>query len=214
MANLNATRRQLLGSASALLGVALFAQSANAQPALSESTNTSPSNSKAKVRVSQNGWPIADSSALGNELQEVRIGGTSERIVLRIGDPTTLLVDLAERLNQEVVETHSDDLRGWAPENSSPASGPHSNLLSGTAIQIRPGAATDAYTYAEQAAIREILKSYNGALSWGGDLVAVDQSLFFLSPRSGERNHFSIARGIRANSEGRVPANPGENDKR
>lgn len=186
------TRRFFLKTAS--LTSATFGTVALGRPASADEdrrrAKTASKGFKKAVR-SQNGWTVQPAMD-GFGLIQVRTPlGVSGDVLVRVGEPESILLDLIRRVHYYISEIQPDELSGWYWSSDVKLNTPESNFLSGTAIRIRPGARVDAYTSAEEQVLRTILQTYDGLIGWGGDFPNPDQSVFYLvdSPRHNRAWH-------------------------
>ncbi|WP_441251739.1 hypothetical protein [Kitasatospora sp. McL0602] len=190
------TRRAVLAGAAvagaAVAASALLPGTASAVTAASESEGR-------KAPVSANGWPV---EAAANHVSTVwtrPVAGTGLTVELRIGDVEAILVYLARRFHYEVEQLQVGDLAGWRELGALRADLPESNLASGTAVRIRPGAAAKGGLFASQElALREILAACEGVVRWGGDDSRVDESLFYVDAGPDDERVRRLADRLRA----------------
>lgn len=170
-------RRSLLLGAS-LVGVTAaqmaFTAKARAQPPSSLS-------SAAGQVVSLNGWPLQERANDVSTVWTRPVSGTGIAIPLALGTPQTLLHHVVRRVHYEIEALREGDLTGWRPLGATSRRSPASNISSGTAVRIRPGARTDAYFPFQEEVLRDILLDTDGAVRWGGDDDERDDSLFYLN---------------------------------
>lgn len=142
-----------------------------------------------RIPVSQNGWQIQNQANKVSTVWTRSVSGTGLRVDIRIGLPELLLLHIARRFHYEVQELRAGDLQGWSRIGRTPLTSPASNLSSGTALRIVPGARSSGSYFPQQVrTIRDIVADCAGAVRWGGDDDAVDESLYYLAagPDSGE----------------------------
>jgi hypothetical protein len=143
----------------------------------------------AKIPLSQNGWQIQNQANHVSTVWTRSVSGTGLRVDIRIGLPELLLLHIARRFHYEVQELRAGDLQGWSRIGRTPLTSPASNLSSGTALRIIPGARSRGSYFPQQVqAIRDIVADCAGTVRWGGDDDAVDESLYYLTagPNSAE----------------------------
>lgn len=131
-------------------------------------------------QFSENGWTIEGSCSPDGYIQKRRVGGTGISIFIRIGDAEEALLYVVREINYRIKEIEPGELSGWRPWVDSMARTVYSNLASGTALQVRPGARIDAYNSSEVSILRQILSDGGGLVGWGGDLPRRDESFFYL----------------------------------
>jgi len=121
--------------------------------------------------TSQNGYPA-------NNIATTRvwtIPGTTRKLRLRSDDCGFLLVNLAAWFDKNIedIEGGTYDDWGYAERKIRGSSTTLSNHASGTAIDLNsvqhPLGAVNTFTNAQEAAIRQHLKLYEGVIRWGGD---------------------------------------------
>lgn len=121
--------------------------------------------------TSQNGYSANDRTRIAS----YTIPGTSERVALRKGDCSVVLLDLAGFIHDQVVdiETRTLDEWGYAERTIRGSSTTLSNHASGTAIDIdaqkHPLGVEGTWTAAQRRKIHDRLKLYNGVVRWGED---------------------------------------------
>ncbi|MFD9287019.1 hypothetical protein ACFWBV_01625 [Streptomyces sp. NPDC060030] len=134
-----------------------------------------------KAPVSPNGWPIEKEANHVSTVWTRRVAGTGLEVELRIGDVEAVLIHVIRRFHYEVEQLHTVDLAGWRQAGTLRKGLPESNLASGTAVRIRPGAAAKGGLFPQQEIVlRDILADCEGVVRWGGDDSEVDESLFYI----------------------------------
>lgn len=126
---------------------------------------------------SANGWSIGAPSAT------FRIEGTNHDVTLAIGLTATILLHAARRFNYELDTLRTGDVSGLSTDRDV-LSPERSNILSGTAILIRP----DSFPYGtsgnlfpdEIVVLEDIVAETGGVLAWGGHLHTPDQGLLYI----------------------------------
>ncbi|MEE1939620.1 hypothetical protein V1L54_09350 [Streptomyces sp. TRM 70361] len=135
-----------------------------------------------KRPVSANGWEIEDRADHISTVWTRPVSGTGLETALRIGDVEAVLVHVIRRFHYEVERINTIDLAGWRKLGGTSRKRPESNLSSGTAVRIRPGAgAEDSYFPQQVLTIRDILADCEGTVRWGGDDEDVDESLYYVA---------------------------------
>ncbi|MFB6552614.1 hypothetical protein [Streptomyces sp. NPDC056405] len=136
----------------------------------------------AKIPLSQNGWEIQTQANHVSTVWSRSVSGAGLRVDVRIGLPELLLLHIARRFHYEVRELRADGVRGWSRIGRTPLTSPASNLSSGTALRIVPGARAQGSYFPQQVrTIREIVGDCAGTVRWGGDDDSVDESLYYLA---------------------------------
>ncbi|MGL5865505.1 MAG: hypothetical protein ACRCYX_06460 [Dermatophilaceae bacterium] len=128
--------------------------------------------------ASANGWQIGGPGA------EHRIEGTDLTVVLATGAPAAVLLHAVRRVGYELGELRPGDVVGLVTDRRV-ASAERSNLLSGTAIHLRPGSfprGTDGNLFPPEVVVLEdIVAEADGVLGWGGHLDVPDQGLLYVT---------------------------------
>ncbi|WP_316250117.1 hypothetical protein [Micromonospora chalcea] len=110
------------------------------------------------------------------------VAGTGLTVPVWIGDVEAILLHLVRRFHYEIEKVQWFDLTGWCDISQLRRRAPESNLASGTAIRIRPGARAKGGLFPlQELALRDILADCEGAVRWGGDDRDVDESLFYIA---------------------------------
>lgn len=131
--------------------------------------------------TSLNGWIVEDHINRVSTVWTRSVAGTGLKFDVRIGDVEEILLHLIRRFHYEVDEIPQGQLVGWTPLERLKKNLPESNLASGTAVRIRPGAhAKGGFFPLQEAALRDILADCKGVVRWGGDDARVDESLFYI----------------------------------
>ncbi|MGL5930931.1 MAG: hypothetical protein ACRCY8_18515 [Dermatophilaceae bacterium] len=163
------SRRLLLGGVGA---VALAAA-----PPATAATPTAPPSRWAGA-TSANGWRIGGPSV------EHRIEGTDLTVVLTTGDPAAVLLHAVRRVGYELDELRPGDVVGLVTDRRV-ASAERSNLLSGTAVHLRPGSfprGTSGNLFQHEVVVLEdVVAEAGGVLGWGGHLDVPDQGLLYVT---------------------------------
>jgi hypothetical protein len=107
------------------------------------------------------------------------VSGTGLEVDIRIGDVEAILLHVVRRYHYEVERLPRVDLAGRQRIDGLKKDEPESNLASGTAVRIRPGAGASGSLFPLQVlTVRDILADCGGVVRWGGDDDPVDESLF------------------------------------
>lgn len=120
---------------------------------------------------SQNGYTANDRTRIAS----FTLPGTSEKVALRKGDCSVVLLDLAGFIHDQVtdVEQKTLDEWGYAERTIRGSSTTLSNHASGTALDIdarkHPLGVEGTWTPAQKRLIHERLKLYDGVIRWGED---------------------------------------------
>lgn len=134
-----------------------------------------------KLPTSANGWTIEKEANHVSTVWTRPVAGTGLQLDVRIGDAEALLVHVIRRFHYEVDQIQTVDLAGWEGIGTLRKGLPESNLASGTAVRIRPGARAKGGLFPlQEAALRDILADCEGIVRWGGDDTPVDESLFYI----------------------------------
>ncbi|GAA1861612.1 hypothetical protein GCM10009751_19150 [Myceligenerans crystallogenes] len=182
--------RRTVIAGTALVSIAALCSDLVTPPALA--TSGGPRAVPEGIPVSENGWAIVESTGYGMAVWNSSVVGTVLSYDVRLGVVESVLTHLIQRYHYEVAPLHEGDLMGWKAPRSNVGAGPHSNLSSGTAVQIRPGhfpTGTGGGLFpAELASLRRILDELDGLVAWGGDEKEPDESLFWISanPSNGQ----------------------------
>ena len=147
-----------------------------------------------KIPLSQNGWEIQNQANHVSTVWTRSVSGTGLSVDLRIGLPELLLLHIASRFHYEVQELRAGEVQGWCKIGRTPLTSPASNLSSGTALRIVPGARSlGSYFPRQVRTIREIVADCGGAVRWGGDDDPVDASLYYLTAAPNSRELLRVA---------------------
>ncbi|MER7846260.1 hypothetical protein ABTZ03_20170 [Kitasatospora sp. NPDC096077] len=156
--------------------------------------------------TSANGWTLEKEANHVSTVWTRQVAGTGLAVDIRIGDVEEILVHVIRRFHYEVEELPSGDLLGWQEIGGLRKALPESNLASGTAVRIRPGASAKGGFFAHQELVlRDILAECRGVVRWGGDDDEVDESLFYIAPGPKDRRVTRLADELRG-----WAARPGE----
>lgn len=146
--------------------------------------------------TSENGWTIQANADLDSQVWTRSVAGTGLSVPVWIGDVEAILLHVIRRFHYEIEEIQPNDLVGWTPASKVRKRGPESNLASGTAVRIRPGArAKGGFFPLQELVLRDILADCDGLVRWGGDDREVDESLFSIA--AGPRDERVSAVGAR-----------------
>ncbi|MDT9698287.1 twin-arginine translocation signal domain-containing protein [Streptomyces sp. P17] len=131
--------------------------------------------------TSANGWTVQANADRDSQVWTRPVAGTGLSVPVWIGDVEAILLHVVRRFHYEVEEISRVDLAGWRPVKGLRRGLPESNLASGTAVQIRPGAsAAGGFFPLQELVLRDILADCEGVVRWGGDDSQVDESLFYI----------------------------------
>ncbi|MGW4730572.1 hypothetical protein ACWEQC_15645 [Streptomyces shenzhenensis] len=134
-----------------------------------------------EVPTSANGWPLEREANHVSTVWTRAVPGTGLSVDIRVGDAAAILLHVVRRFHYEVEQLPRVDLAGWRPIDGLDEKLPESNLASGTAVRIRPGAAAKGGLFPlQEIVLRDILADCAGVVRWGGDDSPVDESLFYL----------------------------------
>ncbi|MFC5072494.1 hypothetical protein [Kitasatospora cinereorecta] len=134
-----------------------------------------------KLPTSPNGWTIEKEANHVSTVWTRPVAGTGLKVDVRIGDVEAILLHVTRRFHYEVEQLQRVDLAGWQEAGTLREGLPESNLASGTAVRIRPGAAAKGGLFPQQELVlRDILADCEGVVRWGGDDREVNESLFYI----------------------------------
>jgi hypothetical protein len=140
-----------------------------------------PPGARKKAPTSANGWPLERQANHVSTVWTRPVSGTGLEVDIRIGDVEAILLHVVRRYHYEVEQLPRVDLAGWQRIDGLKKDAPESNLASGTAVRIRPGAGASGSLFPLQVlTVRDILADCEGVVRWGGDDEPVDESLFYL----------------------------------
>lgn len=172
--------KQLNRPVSRRLALAGFGAASAAMILTAEAAKAAPRSSKWQGSRSANGWPI------GAESQLYAIEGTDHSVTLASGPSAAVLLHAARRVNYEFDTLRVNDVIGLSTSRTV-ESPERSNLLSGTAIHIRPGSfprgSSDNLFPEEVVVFEDIVAEAGGVLAWGGHLDVPDQGLFYIAQK-------------------------------
>ncbi|MEV8023061.1 twin-arginine translocation signal domain-containing protein [Streptomyces sp. NPDC086554] len=166
-----------------------------------------PKTASAKVPTSANGWSLEKEANHVSTVWTRPVPGTSLKLDIRIGDAEAILLHVIRRFHYEVEQLHPGDLVGWQRIDKLSENLPESNLASGTAVRIRPGAAAKGSMFPlQEIVVRDILADCESVVRWGGDDNPVDEALFYLDRSPDSHQVRDLARKLR---QGEVTAGQG-----
>ncbi|WP_372409242.1 hypothetical protein [Streptomyces luteireticuli] len=172
----------------------------------SAASKKAPKKAPKKLPTSANGWPIEKKTNDVSTVWTRPVAGTGLMVDVRIGDVEAILVHVIRRFHYEIEEIQRVDLAGWREIGKLHKSLPESNLASGTAVQIRPGASAKGGLFPPQELVlRDVLADCGGVVRWGGDDSNVNESLFYISTGPDDERVRQVADKIRG-----WDATPGE----
>lgn len=152
----------------------------------------------AGVPTSANGWPLEQQANHISTVWTRPVPGSGLEVDIRIGDAEAILLHVVRRFHYEVEQLHSVDIAGWQAIDELTKNAPESNLASGTAVRIRPGAAAQGSLFPlQEVVVRDILADCGGVVRWGGDDNPVDDSLFYLDRGPNSHEVRDLARKLR-----------------
>lgn len=132
--------------------------------------------------TSTNGWTIQANVDRDSQVWTRSVAGTGLSVPVWIGDVEVILLHAVRRFHYEIEEIQRTDLTGWCDISELRKGAPESNLASGTAVRIRPGARVKGGFFPlQELVLRDILADCEGAVRWGGDDREVDESLFYIA---------------------------------
>lgn len=142
-----------------------------------------PAGSTKKPPTSPNGWTLEKEANHVSTVWTRPVAGTGLTFDVRIGDVELILVHVIRRFHYEVEQLRRIDLAGWRKAGTLRKGAPESNLASGTAVRIRPGASAKGGLFSiQELVLRDILADCEGVVRWGGDNNDdVDESLFYIA---------------------------------
>lgn len=141
-----------------------------------------PAGAPKKPPTSANGWTLAKQANHISTVWTRPVAGTGLTFDVRIGDVELILVHVIRRFHYEVEQLRRIDLAGWRKAGTLRKGAAESNLASGTAVRIRPGASAKGGLFPlQELVLRDILADCEGVVRWGGDDSDVDESLFYIA---------------------------------
>ncbi|MYZ33981.1 MULTISPECIES: hypothetical protein [unclassified Streptomyces] len=176
----NGITRRTVVKTTAVIGAATAVNSF-VPGAASAAPKADPQGETKKLPTSANGWTIEKEANHVSTVWTRPVAGTGLKVDIRIGDVEAILVHVIRRFHYEVEQIQRIDLAGWRDIGGLRKGLPESNLASGTAVRIRPGASAKGGFYpAQELVLRDILADCGGLVRWGGDDSAVNESLFYI----------------------------------
>ncbi|MBE1491499.1 hypothetical protein [Plantactinospora soyae] len=171
------TRRTVLRTAAITGGIAA---AGSVLPAASASA--APRRKPKRPAISANGWTIQANKDRDSQIWTRSVGAAGLSVALWIGDVEAILLHVVRRFHYEIEAIQGLDLAGWCEIGKLDKRLPESNLASGTAIRIRPGArAKGGFFPMQELVLRDVLAECGGTVRWGGDDREVDESLFYIA---------------------------------
>jgi hypothetical protein len=156
--------------------------------------------------TSANGWTIQANADRDSQVWSRPVAGTGLGVAVWIGDVEAILLHVVRRFHYEIDELAPIDLVGWRPISKLRRGLPESNLASGTAVSVRPGASAKGGFFAlQELVLRDILADCEGVVRWGGDDREVNESLFYIAAGPRDSRVRSVADKLR-----KWNATPGE----
>lgn len=153
----------------------------------------------AEVPTSRNGWTLEKEANHVSTVWTRPVPGTGLELDIRIGDVEAILIHVIRRFHYEVEQLTQIDLAGWRQVGGLKKNRPESNLASGTAVRIRPGASAAGGLFPLQLlTVRDILADCEGVVRWGGDDNPVDESLFYIDRGPDDDRVRAVAERFRA----------------
>jgi hypothetical protein len=187
------TRRTVLRSAAVAGATAAAAPVIAGAPASAEERREQP-----RPETSANGWPIQSNVDVSSQVWTRSVSGTGLSVAVWIGPVEATLLHVVRRFHYEVEEIQAIDLTGWQEIGRVRRDLPESNLASGTAVRIRPGArAKGGFFPLQELVLRDILADCEGVVRWGGDDAQVDESLFYIAVAQQDKQLSRVIRKLR-----------------
>jgi hypothetical protein len=176
------TRRTLVKTAGVITAAAAAGSIAPATAtAAPKSAPVAAPAAQRKAPTSVNGWSLETEANHVSTVWTRPVPGTGLEVDVRIGDVEAILLHVVRRYHYEVEQLNRVDLAGWRRIGGLEKGRPESNLASGTAVRIRPGAGASGSLFPLQVlTVRDILADCEGVVRWGGDDSPVDESLFYI----------------------------------
>ncbi|WDV56819.1 hypothetical protein PV963_18175 [Streptomyces coeruleorubidus] len=200
----NAVSRRTLVRASGVITAA--AAVGSLAPVTATAAPAAPLGARKKAPASANGWPLEKQANHVSTVWTRPVSGTGLEVDIRIGDVEAILLHVVRRYHYEVEQLPRVDLAGWQRIDGLKKSEPESNLASGTAVRIRPGAGASGSLFPLQVlTVRDILADCEGVVRWGGDDDPVDESLFYIDRGPDDASVRELADRLRL-----AEATPGE----
>ncbi|WP_425588538.1 hypothetical protein [Streptomyces venetus] len=173
--------RRILVKGAGVIAVAAAAGSFAPATAVASPAGAPLSAPRKKAPTSANGWILEEEANHVSTVWTRPVPGTGLEVDVRIGDVEAILLHVVRRYHYEVEQLNHVDLAGWQRIGGLEKGRPESNLASGTAVRIRPGAGASGSLFPLQVlTVRDILADCEGVVRWGGDDSPVDESLFYV----------------------------------
>jgi hypothetical protein len=148
--------------------------------------------------TSANGWTIQANADRDSQVWTRPVAGTGLSVAVWIGDVEATLLHVVRRFHYEIEEIQRTDLVGWREISKLRKGMPESNLASGTAVRIRPGAsAKGGFFPLQELVLRDVLADCEGVVRWGGDDREVDESLFYIAAGPHDERVRTVANKVR-----------------
>ncbi|MFF9396576.1 hypothetical protein [Streptomyces griseoluteus] len=194
------TRRSVVRGAAVLGAATVIGLSGTTAASAAGKVKGADRKTTAKPRkTTANGWPVQDNTDRDSQVWTRAVAGTGLSVPVWIGDPEAILLHVVRRFHYEVETLHSPDLAGWQQDNGLDMAKSESNLASGTAVRIRPGAAAKGSLFPlQELVIRDVLADCQGVVRWGGDDKQADESLFYLDCGPDDTLIHTVATKLRA----------------
>ncbi|MFF9125072.1 hypothetical protein ACF09J_17480 [Streptomyces sp. NPDC014889] len=175
------TRRNVVRAAAVLGTMAATGAVPFVASAADTAAGRNEQHAKKPQQTTVNGWPVQSNADRDSQVWTRSVAGTGLSVPVWIGDPEAILLYVVRRYHYEVTQIRAGELAGWQQARTLDAKAPESNLASGTAVRIRPGAAARGSLFPlQEIVVRDILADCEGVVRWGGDDSLVDESLFYL----------------------------------
>ncbi|MGW8983868.1 hypothetical protein ACWGQ9_14525 [Streptomyces parvus] len=186
------TRRTVIQSA-AVVGLAAAVGSLTPATALA-----APAKQAKKAPASANGWSLEKEANHVSTVWTRPVAGPGLSVDVRIGDVEAILVHVIRRFHYEIEQLDAVDLAGWQQIGTLHKNRPESNLASGTAVRIRPGASAEGGLFPlQETTLRDVLADCEGVVRWGGDDSPVDESLFYIDAGPDDARVSAVAQKLR-----------------
>ncbi|MEH0399367.1 hypothetical protein ACIRVI_13995 [[Kitasatospora] papulosa] len=192
------SRRTVVRSA-AVLGAMTAAGFASAAPASALGTGARDKKAPSEPPVTTpNGWPVQANTDRDTQVWTRAVSGTGLSVPVWIGAPEAILLHVVRRYHYEVEGIRREELVGWQAADGLEAGAPESNLSSGTAVRVRPGASARGSLFPlQETVVRDILADCGGVVRWGADDTRADESLFYLDAGPRDPRVDTLAERIR-----------------
>ncbi|MET7493008.1 hypothetical protein [Streptomyces sp900116325] len=186
------TRRTVVKSAAVIGAVAAMGSF------VPGTASAAPKSKSQKLPTSANGWTLEKEANHVSTVWTRPVAGTGLKVDVRIGDVELILVHVIRRFHYEVEQIQRVDLAGWRAIGKLDKDLPESNLASGTAVQIRPGAGAKGGLFPlQELVLRDILADCEGVVRWGGDDSTVNESLFYIDAGPNDERVRKVADKLR-----------------